>query len=300
MPKAMTDFLSLKKDAPLVHIVLFGVLLGFVLIVVFGRPSVVAETNRVIISQSDVAQIQAAWAKTWQREPTPEELKLQLANFVRDEVMYREAVRLGFDKGDPLVRHSLKVKMEFLAEAQVEAANPSDDELQAYYSMRKDRYRKPPEVSFVHIYFSTDKRGARAENDVTEVLNELVAQDADLNTASQYGDSFMLRDHYVGQVARQLSAEFGDTFTDGVMDLEAGSGWQGPIRSAFGLHLVNLYDREEGYLPPIDEIRDELVSDLDLENRKAFKELFYTELLKTYQIEYSDELGAMMGAAPLQ
>lgn len=143
-----------------VHIILFGVLLAFILLLVFGRPSAVDDDTRIVISEGDVAQLRAGWMRTWQREPTGDELRGLLRKHVRDEVLYREAMRLGYDQDDAMIRHTLKMKMEFLGESQADGIEPSLEEMQAYYSMRKERYRVPARVSFVHIYFSTDKRGA--------------------------------------------------------------------------------------------------------------------------------------------
>ena len=282
------------KKSPLIHIVLFGCLLGVVLVVGFGRPSAVDDATRVVITDDDIAQLRAGWMRTWQREPTAAELRGQLEKFVHDEVLYREAVRLGYDKDDVLIRHTLKLKMEFLGEAQAQKIDPSLDEMQAYYAMRKDRYRVPAKVSFIHVYFSTDKRGAGAEVEAKQALERLVADNPDLGGLTGYGDRFMLKDHYVGQDQRQLRATFGETFAQQVVTLASGT-WQGPVASAYGLHLVKVYDRQEAYLPAIEDIEKKIRDDMDFENREAFKQLFYTEILRNYQVEYDNNIKGVMG-----
>ena len=104
----------------------------------------------------------------------------------------------------------------------------------------------------------------------------------------------MLKDHYVGQDQRQLRAAFGDEFAQRVVALEPDA-WQGPVASAYGLHLVKLYARQEAYLPALAEIEDKVRDDMDFENREAFKELFYTEILRNYEIEYDDSVKGVMG-----
>jgi hypothetical protein len=282
------------KNSPLVHIVLFGILLGIVLVVLLGRPSTVEDERRVVIAASDVEQLRAGWSKLWEREPTPEELQEQIQSFVRDEVLYREAVRRGYDKGDRLVRHTMKLKMEFLGEAQAQQTEPSTEEIGAYYAMRKDRYRVPGKVSFVHVYFSRDRRRERANADAEAALAELVSDDPVLDDLSGYGDRFMLKDHYVARDERQLLAEFGQEFASRVIALDEGT-WQGPIESAYGSHLVNVYDREASHLPAIAEIEEKIRDDMQLEAREAAKDSYYTEILRDYQIEYEASAGTLLG-----
>jgi parvulin-like peptidyl-prolyl isomerase len=285
--------------SPLVHIVLFGGLLGIVLIVVFGRPSAVDDTTRVVISAGDIAQLRAGWLRLWQREPTAAELRGQLEQFVRDEVLYREAVRRGYDQNDALIRHSLKLKMEFLGEAQAQEVEPSMEEMRAYYAMRKERYRAPAKVSFVHVYFSTDKRGAQAQADAERSLEALRAENPKLSALPSVGDRFMLKTHYVGQDERDLRGSFGDAFAQQVVALEPGT-WQGPIESSYGLHLVKVYDRQEAHLPEIEAIEAKIRDDMDFENREAAKDLFYTEILKSYRIEYDDSVRELAAQREVQ
>jgi peptidyl-prolyl cis-trans isomerase C len=283
--------------SPIFHIALFGFLLGIVLIIVFGRSSPVDDSTRVVVTAGDMAQLRAGWSRTWQRDPTVAEMQGMLEKFVRDEVFFREAIRLGYDQGDPMVRNSMKLKMEFLGEAQAENTEPSLEEMQAYYAMRKDRYRVPAEVSFVHVYINTDKRGEQAATDALRVLDTLRAEDPDLRALSGYGDPLMLKTHYADQDEAKLVNSFGDIFAQQVLSLEPGT-FQGPVESGYGLHLVKVYDRQEAYLPDIDVVASKIRRDMNLENRQAAKELFYTEILKNYQVEFDDsvrELAAQQG-----
>ena len=262
--------------------------------VVFGRSSSVDDSTRVVVTDSDIAQMRAGMVKLWQREPTAAELRSQVEKFVHDEVLYREAVRMDYDKDDALIRHTLKLKMEFLGEAQAQNIEPGIEEMQAYYSMRKDRYREPAKVSFVHVYFSTDKRGEQSQADAVQALETLRAGNPELSALSDVGDRFMLKMHYVGQDERDLRGFFGDAFAQQAIALEPET-WQGPIESAYGLHLVKVYDRQDAYLPEIDAIETKIRDDMDLENREAAKELFYTEILRNYQVEYDDSVKDLMG-----
>ncbi|MCP4260967.1 MAG: peptidyl-prolyl cis-trans isomerase [Planctomycetes bacterium] len=282
------------KKSPLFHIVLFGCLLGIILVVVFGRPSAVDDDTRVVVSASDIAQMSAGWMRRWMREPTPVELRGLVESFVHDEVLYREAVRRGYDKDDSLIRQTMRLKMEYLGEAQAQKVEPSLEEMQAYYAMRKERYRVPATASFVHIYFNQDKRGDKTEMDAKQTLERVITDNSEVGELSDYGDRFMLKDHYVGQDELQIRKDFGENFAQQIVSLTPGT-WQGPILSGYGFHLVKVYERQEAYLPEIKEIEYKIRNDMDFENRKAAKQLFYTEILRNYQVEYDSSIKGLLG-----
>jgi peptidyl-prolyl cis-trans isomerase C len=299
-PTRGTWTLGTKKErqnhmikSPFLHIVLLGCLVGVMLVVVLGRPSAADDTTRVVVTASQIAQMRAGWASRWMREPTATELRGLAENFVHDEVLYREAVRLGYDKDDAIIRNTLKIKMEFLGESQAQKTEPTLEEIQAYYAMRKDRYREPPIVSFVHVYFNPDTRGLEIEADAKQDLKTLIAENSDEQKLFDYGDRFMLKDHYVGQDESQMRREFGAAFAQQVVLLTPGT-WHGPIQSGYGTHLVKVYDRKEGYLPELEDIKTAILNDMDYENREAAKQLFYTEVLRNYQIEYEDSVKGLL------
>jgi parvulin-like peptidyl-prolyl isomerase len=295
LKEARSNFIfpTFLLKTPLVHIVILGGLLGLILLVVFGRPSALDDTTRVVVSAGEVAQLRANWMRTWQREPSDAELRGLIERYVRDEVLYREAVRLGYDKDDQVIRQTLKRKMEFLGEAQAQQTEPSLKEIQAYLAMRKDRYRIPPTVSFTHIFFSVDRRGASTETDALLTLETIQTENLDPEIVANLGDRFMLKDRFDEQDKRQIGSAFGDSFAEAVVSLEPGI-WHGPIESAYGLHLVKVSDRKEGYLPELEIIKEKILSDMDYENRQAARDLFYTEILRNYQIEYEDSVERLL------
>jgi hypothetical protein len=280
---------------PLVHIVLFGVLLAGVLLILRGPPASREEVRQVVITDSDVEQVRGAWRRTWKREPTQMELRGQLEQFIREEVLYREALARGFDRDDTIVRRTMQRKMEFLAEGQVLGEEPTEDEIRAYYAFRRERYRVPPRVSFMHIYFSTDKRGGSAGGDVVDALARLKGQRPELAQLSEFGDRFMLNNHYVAQTERELRALFGEGFAREVMRFETDD-WQGPVESGYGLHAVYVYKREDSYIPEWTQIRDDILDDMVFEAKKVAKERFYQEILRQYEVIYQGQARKLLEA----
>lgn len=267
------------------HLFLFGLLFFIVILIILGPPTSGDDHRRIVITDMDVMQLQVGFMRTWQREPTLTELRAKLQNFIREEVLYREALSRGYDKDDMVIRRTLMRKMEFLAEGQVDEKGITDEEIQAYLAIRPEKYRVPPSLSFAQIYFNRDKRGSETEQDVKTVISRLDQQEFDFRQLQQFGDRFMLQNHYVSQSPQEIRAQFGEEFSAQVFQLSPDQ-WQGPVPSGYGLHAVYVYDIEESYLPEWNEIKDRILMDMLLEERNAAKEQYYTEILRQYQLVY--------------
>ena len=152
------------------HFLAFGVLIGLMLMLVKGPPGEKKDAKRIVITTADIAQVKAKYERLWRRPPTQMELRSALEQHVRDEVLYREALGRGLDRGDPTVRLAMIRKITMLGSAQADAGSADDEEIQAYFALRKERYRIPALLSFAQIYLSPDKRGDRASTDAEQIL----------------------------------------------------------------------------------------------------------------------------------
>jgi len=272
---------------PITHITLFGFLLAVVLLIIFGVPTSNEDNRRIVITESDVQQLWTSWKRTWQRDPTQQELRTQLQNFVREEVLYREALNRNYDRDDIVIRRSLVRKMDFLAEGQVEGRNLTDDQVKAYFNLRKERYRIPPQISFTHIYFNLDTRGEKIEQSINQVLMQLDNSSPKDIELSDYGDRFMLQSQYSDLTPREIKSQFGEIFTNQLTNLESGR-WYGPIQSGYGLHVVYISNKIASRIPEWTEVKSKIYNDMLIEEKIAAKEQFYTEILRQYQIVYED------------
>jgi peptidyl-prolyl cis-trans isomerase C len=272
---------------PVTHILLFGFFLAIVLLIAYGIPTNEEDNRRIVITNMDVQQLWVAWKRTWQRDPTPKELRGQIQYLVREEVLYKEALSRDYDRDDMVIKRSLVRKMDFLAEGQVQARDITEDEIQAYYNLRRERYRFPPRISFSHIYFNLDQRGEMAEKDVKQAIVKLENLDIETADLADFGDRFLLKYRYSDQTLRDIQSQFGEEFSNQLISLEAGK-WHGPIVSGYGLHAVIVMKRVESRIPDWTEIQSQLLNDMLLEEKTAAKEQFYTEILRQYQVAYED------------
>jgi peptidyl-prolyl cis-trans isomerase C len=271
---------SLKR--PTLHVVLLGVIVAAAFLMAKGPPAG-DESRRVVLTGGDVLQLKASFMRTWQREPTTAELRGALEQHIRQEILYREALARGYDRDDLVVRRAMQQKMEFLAASQALSEPPTDEEIEAFFSLRKERYRLPAVVSFAQVYVSSDQRGADAERFATELLARLQTEDPDPKELASWGDPIMLDPFYSGLTEKDVSAAFGGDFSTEVVALETGQ-WGGPLPSGYGLHLVKVERREDSRIPDWTEIRARIVNDIEFEAKATSRDQLYQEIAQNYEV----------------
>jgi len=270
--------ISIKRllREPLLHFMVLGAVLfvGYA----YLKPDTKAESSyEIALTLEELAQLQMLYEAQWRRSPTPEEFSAMVENKVRQEVLYREALAMGLDKNDEIVKRRMAQKMQFIAEDLAAAEEPGTEELRAWYAENSDKFSMPKRLSFRHLYFSPDSRGAQAYDDAVSSLAKLDDQPVDSQLADTLADRFMYQDYYADQTSISLAKEFGPQFTVAVAELTPGL-WQGPIESGFGWHLVYVDSLVPGRVPAFEEIeRDVKTAWLGVQKeiawRKAYKEM---------------------------
>jgi len=272
---------------PLVHFMLLGTLLFGVYAYAERDVGGVEGSKQIRLTIDDLSQMIMVFKSQWRRNPTPEELRQLVEDRVHEEVLYREALALGLDKDDTIVRRRMTQKMQFLAEDVAAAREPTTEELGTWYQANRDQFVSPPRVSFRHLYFSPDRRGARARDDAAAALANLAGQPEDLSLASTIADPFMFQEYYRDRAPEFLGKEFGPNFALAVAKLSPGL-WQGPIASGFGWHLVFIDTVIPGRVPAFEEVEADVKKAWLAEQktqawRKAYQDMRakYTVLLPT-------------------
>ncbi len=270
---------------PLVHFLLLGALL-FAVFALINDETASVDTKRIQVTAADIERMAQGWEKRWNRPPTVRELKGLIDGHIREEVLYREGLALGLDQNDTIIRRRLMQKMEFLSNDLAELNEPDEAELKQYLLDNQEKYQLPAQVSFTHVYFSLDKRGGRAIDDAKSLKAELTAL-----TAPEAGDSFMLPSDYEKETPFEVERLFGKDFSDQLFQSEI-NGWQGPIESGYGLHLVRIHEKTEPQMPELASVIDKVRTDWMFEQRKRMNEEIYERFKERYEIvvkEYKDE-----------
>ncbi len=270
---------------PLVHFLLLGGVLFAVNHYVQPDRGAAPSSKQIQLTLDELAQLALVFQSQWRREPTPEEFNRLVESKIQQEILYREALAMGLDKDDEIVKRRMAQKMQFLAEDVAAAREPTTAELKSWFEKHRAMFAQPPRLSFRHLYFSPDRRGARAREDAAKALAKLVGQPEDSKLAASLADPFMFQDYYRDRAPEYLGKEFGPQFTLAVAKLAPGS-WRGPIESGFGWHLVFVDTVIPGRVPAFEEIEPDvktawLGEQKGLAWQKAYKEMRakYTVLL---------------------
>ena len=176
--------------------------------------------HRIRVSAAKLRQLQETWTARWGSPPDAQQQQTLVEDFVREEVLYREAIASGLDRDDTVIRRHLAQKVEFLAQGVIAAEEPTGAELQRFFDDNRARYVDQRKVAFSHVYFNVSRRGASAAQAAAEeVLSRLRARQTSI-AAGSLGDAFMLQHEYPPQSYSEIRNLFGDEFGTRVFELQ--------------------------------------------------------------------------------
>lgn len=265
---------------PLLHFLLLGAAI-FAIYGLISRHSA-AKPGEIVVTQGKLENLVTGFTRTWQRPPSPEELQGLIRDYIREEVAYREALAMGLDRDDTIIRRRLRQKWEFLNDSLAARAEPTDAELQKFLRSHPDNFRTETTFTFGHVYLNPQAHGAGLSRDAARVLAKLkrAGETADLNAI---GDPFILEHRFEKIPVTEIKKMFGEQFTYELAAVKTGQ-WQGPVQSGYGSHLVFVSERTEGRLPELAGIRSEVRREWANAKRFESEEKLYQGLLTHYTV----------------
>ncbi|TRD11678.1 peptidyl-prolyl cis-trans isomerase [Erythrobacter insulae] len=257
---------------PLVHFMIAGALV-YAFFAWTGGTAVDPSSRVIQVDREAQAQLSLQFERTMGRAPTDAELDAQIDQFIRDEVLYREALRLGLDQGDTIVRQRLVSKMDMAAAAAAENAEPDDAALRAFLKDNSERYQTALDTDFDQVYFRSSAAARAALNRINDTqdwqgIGQPISLPASMEAASQ----------------RVIRDRFGEEFGTGIAALDTGARWQGPLRSGFGWHLVRIRARVSGGAG-FDALRQQLANDWRSAEIAERKQRAFGVLREAYRVE---------------
>ena len=265
---------------PLLHFLVLGV----VMFAIYSRASKHSsnEPRQIVVSQGQIASMVAGFTGTWQRPPTSAELEGLIQDRVREEVYSREALALGLDKDDTVIRRRLRQKMEFVTDDITAQAEPTDDDLGTYLNAHPDSFRVQRLFTFSQVYLNPDLHGEHLTHDAAQLLAQLNQSGGNADV-SALGDPFLLDRQFDALPAGEATKLFGEKFAATLGELAPGH-WQGPLESGYGVHLVFISERTEGRLSALAEVRDDVRREWANARRREANETLYEAMRKRYVV----------------
>jgi len=274
---------------PLLHFMFIGAAI-YLLYGVFAEPLPEADDKTIVVTAGEVEWMQTSWQKRWNRPPTPQEFDGLIQQYIKETVLYREALTMGLNQHDQVIRRRLAQKLEFLAKDLVALTPPTEEELQSYFDEHLDRYQEPALYTFTQVFIDPDKRGDTTLEDAEAIKAKLIRRGDAIEDPGALGDDFMLQSYYPEKDAVEIQKLFGSGFTESLAELSPGQ-WHGPVLSGYGVHLVYISSITEPPAPEFTALRERVVQDWTMERGEEINDKFYASLREQYTviIEEPDE-----------
>lgn len=266
---------------PLLHFLILGGLLFLLFHFVKGGSGI--KQNEIVVTSGTVQTLSEGFQRVWKRVPTQKELDTLIQDYIKEEIYYREAMAMGLDRDDTIIRRRLRQKMEFLADGMGYIKEPTDKDLESYLQKHPEKFRVESRYTFSQVYLNPEKHQNSIEQDAAQLLTNLNKAGNSVDPG-KYGDQFMLGYYFSNQSESNIARTFGDPFAKQLSQLETGK-WVGPIESGYGQHLVLINNRSEGRIPPISEVRKQVQSEWMTDEAKQTSEKFYEGLRSRYTVK---------------
>jgi hypothetical protein len=227
--------------------------------------------NEIYVSAALQDRLGLLWETQTGLTASTEELDSLVNNWIQEEVLYQEALRLGLDQEDSIIRRRLVQKLNFIAESDPQP-EPEEAGLEFFYQSSLGNYTLPTRYSFRQLYFTQR----------SEALTAL-EQIAGGQPANEFGETSMLSSNYAYRSALDLNATLGSGFVEQLQDIET-SRWQGPIESGFGSHLIFLTNIHPQEVTPFSAIQEQVLLDYRQYQQENARQLYLDNLLNEYEI----------------
>ena len=270
---------------PLLHFVVLGALLFSAYTWLHRGADNSRAGRQVHISENDVKWLTETWTRQWQRAPTREELRGLVTDFLKEELLAREARTMGLDENDAIVRRRLAQKVEFLVQDAARLADPSEDDLRRFYAARPELFSEEARVSFTHVYFSRDHR-----KEIAAALSRLQAN----ANPMEMGERLLIEPELHNANQQTVAGQFGSDFARAVFALPAGS-WHGPIESGYGLHLVRVSELKPARKREFAEVRAQVLERWRDNKERESNEKYFAGLLEKYDVVLDESVKPLVG-----
>lgn len=267
------DSIRAAMREPLLHFLLAGA--GLFLLFGYLSDSEAISDDQIIVTSGQIEHMVSLFLKTRQRVPSDTELRGLIDNFVLEEVLYREAIAIGLERDDTIIRRRLRQKMEFLVD-DFSVVEPTDEDLQHYLDANSDRYHSDARISFEQVHLKDPSRD-RADSMLAALRR------GEFATPDTLSESHLIPRRFDDVWETEIAVQFGEAFRKELFALEAGR-WAGPVESPFGVHLIRIDQIVDGQMPALDEIRGDVRRDWLADHREVAQQRLFDQMRAKYSV----------------
>lgn len=235
----------------------------------------------IIVDDALRERLSMVWQASYGRAPHPDELRGLINEHLVEEMLYREALSLGLEQQDQIIRRRLAQKIRFLSEDSLLLEKPSEDDLRAWFQERREQYAPVPRISFQHIYVNAEAQGAHLEPKLSEISRQLAQEEP--SSGPPVGDLFLLPNSYTDAPLQRVANDLGFAFVEAIESLPVRE-WSEPVESAYGYHFVWIESRDSGTSAEFEENLERIGRDYQRAQREAANQAFIERLAQKYQV----------------
>jgi len=279
---------------PLVQFISLGTLLYLLLNTLAPQQLRPDGEYQIVVDDAMLIRYLQTQAKTFDAQATQKKYQAMSASqkdtlvddYVRDEVLVREALTLGLDQNDEVIRRRLMQKMEYVGSGfakDVPAIAGAD--LRQFFEDNREDYRQSASISFTHVFFNGRRRGLKQAQAMAET--QLVALNRDrvaFTSAAVHGDRFLFKRNYIDQSSESIRGHFGEIFEEQLFTLKPTAGWQGPFKSDYGVHLVQVKASHSSRLPKLEEVSSVVLADFRRQQIQALQREAVAKIREKYTV----------------
>ena len=237
------------------------------------------EDKNIFVSDQEILSLISAWRSQVGRDPTDDELARIINNLIDEEILYREALLLGLDQEDTIIKRRLAQKISFLKEESIPEI-PTTEELNEYYKNNKEKYYIESSFTFTHYYFSENNNSLERSQQALKALQD---------NSKVKSDPFYLGKTFANESLRNINTNFGESFSKELITADLNV-WNGPFESTYGHHIVYINSVIPGYIPEIEEVLRQVEVDfLQIKREQAVKG-FLNNIRSEYTIFINPDL----------
>ncbi|MCW8833515.1 MAG: peptidylprolyl isomerase [Colwellia sp.] len=266
---------------PLLHFLFIGVVLFVVFDLFVPQKSANNSSKthqKIVISKQLQQSLKLQFKNTWKRFPNELELSNLVNEYLREEVYYREALSLGLEQNDTVIRQRLRQKMEFMVQSSVNMIEANDEQLVAYLEKNKATYTQVKKIAFFQIFFKNEN----SEKQRSSIRRKLTSY-TQVDEAITLNQSSVLPFINPLSSKQEIAQSYGEQFSDEIMSAPSGK-WIGPIWSNFGEHFVFINHIKAAYLPELGQIRNQVLKNWRYQQAKELSERQFKSYLQEYEV----------------